>query len=337
MKVGIIGCGLIGKKRAAALAKHDRLVAVADSVPERATALAAEFGAVARDARVVLGDAEIEAVVIATTHDHLAGLALQAIESGKHVLLEKPGARRPAELTPLVAAAARRGVSVHVGFNHRFHPALQKAKQLISAGELGELFFIRGRYGHGGRLGYDREWRAQPEISGGGELLDQGAHLIDLAGWFFDEPFEKVHGAIATYYWQMVVEDNAFLTLQTPRGRTAQLHVTWTEWKNMFSLEVTGRNAKLHIEGLGGSYGTERLAFYQMRPELGPPDTTIWEYPGADRSWHAEWAHFQAQIAAKQVSGAPGLESTQAVLSVVERVYEQNDVSWYASRQGTQS
>ena len=330
MKVGIIGCGLIGKKRAAALGKEDKVVAVADVVAERATGLAHETGAEAHAGALgVLMDASVEAVIVATTHDQLAPLALQAIEHGKHVLLEKPGARRPAELAPLVTAAAVRGVSVHVGFNHRFHPALQKAKQLIDAGELGELFFLRGRYGHGGRLGYDREWRAQPELSGGGELLDQGAHLIDLAGWYFDEPFEKVHGVLATYYWQMPVEDNAFLTLQTPAGRTAQLHVTWTEWKNLFSLEITGRDAKLHIEGLGGSYGTERLAFYQMRPELGPPDTTIWEYPGADNSWRLEWQHFRRQIESGQVAGEPGLESTQSVLSVVERVYEQNKVSWY--------
>jgi predicted dehydrogenase len=329
MKLGIIGCGLIGKKRVAALGPDDRVVAVTDLVPERAAALARESGArVLADAHSLLREPEVEAVVIATTHDQLAALALESVECGKHVLLEKPGARKPAELQPVEAAAARRGVSVHVGFNHRFHPALQKAKQLIDEGALGDLFFIRGRYGHGGRLGYEREWRAQPEVSGGGELLDQGAHLIDLSAWLFGERFETVHGVIATYYWQMPVEDNAFLTLQTASSRIAQLHVTWTEWKNTFALEITGRNAKLHIEGLGGSYGTERLAFYQMRPELGPPDTTIWEYPGADSSWNLEWQHFKQQVAKHQVEGAPGLSSTREVLSVIERVYRMNKVSW---------
>ena len=96
----------------------------------------------------------------------------------------KPAGRRAAELDPVIEAARRNGVLVRVGFNHRYHPALLQARRLIEEGELGELMFLRGRYGHGGRVGYDREWRADPELSGGGELIDQGVHLIDLARWF---------------------------------------------------------------------------------------------------------------------------------------------------------
>jgi predicted dehydrogenase len=207
---------------------------------------------------------------------------------------------------------------------------LQKAHALVSEGRLGPLYYIRGRYGHGGRIGYEREWRAQPEVSGGGELLDQGAHLIDLAAWFFDAPFRDVHGLIATYFWSMPVEDNAFLTLRTEAGLIAQLQVTWTEWKNLFSFEIVGRDAKLHVEGLGGSYGVERLAYYRMKPEMGPPDTTIWEYPGADESWRLQWEHFRGEIAERRVECAPGLESTRDVLQVVERVYQQNGAPWIA-------
>jgi predicted dehydrogenase len=126
----------------------------------------------------------------------------------------------------------------------------------------------------------------------------------------------------------MPVEDNAFLTLRTEAGLTAQLQVTWTEWKNLFSLEIVGRDAKLHIEGLGGSYGVERLSHFAMKPEMGPPDTTIWEYPGADCSWKDEWQHFRDEIQAGRVDCQPGLASTRAVLSVVEQVYKQNRVSW---------
>jgi predicted dehydrogenase len=152
--------------------------------------------------------------------------------------------------------------------------------------------------------------------------------LIDLAGWYFAAPFTSVHGVTATYFWNMPVEDNAFLTLRTGAGMTAQLQVTWTEWKNLFSLEIVGRDAKLQIDGLGGSYGVERLSYYAMKPEMGPPDTTIWEYPGADRSWHEEWEHFRGEIAAHCVDCQPGLKSTRAVLSVVEQVYKQNGASW---------
>lgn len=333
MKVGIIGCGLIGQKRAAATGEGDQICAVTDVVAERAQALGKQHGArCAANSLDLVQDPCIEAVVVATPHNQLATNALLALEHGKHVLLEKPGARRPDELDGLRRLAKAKNLTVHVGFNHRFHPALRQARALIDAGELGPLYYIRGRYGHGGRPGYDKEWRASPEISGGGELLDQGAHLIDLAGWYFGEPFENVHGLVATYFWDMPVEDNAFLTLQTATGKIAQLQVTWTEWKNLFSFEIVGRDAKLQVEGLGGSYGVESLRFYKMKPEMGPPDTTIWEYPGADRSWADEWKQFRVECAEQQVECQPGLASTQAVLSVIERVYVQSKVPWLEAR-----
>jgi predicted dehydrogenase len=342
VNVGIIGCGLIGQKRAAAISAEDRVVAVADLATDRAEALARRHSAeVMKDAEALVKRRDVDVVVVATTHNVLAETARIAVEHGKHVLLEKPGARRPAELEALAELARSQSVCVQVGFNHRYHPALLKAHALIRAGEIGPLYYIRGRYGHGGRIGYDREWRANPEISGGGELLDQGAHLIDLAAWFFDASFTKVHGVLATYFWNMPVEDNAFLTLETGAGMIAQLQVTWTEWKNLFSFEIVGRDGKLHIDGLGGSYGVERLAFYKMRPEMGPPDTTIWEYPGADNSWAEQWRAFSRAVAqggADSESVAPSIASTQRVLDVVERVYQQNKVSWLeASERGSAS
>src|SRR5437764_10325665 len=147
--------------------------------------------------------------------------------------------------------------------------------------------FLRARYGQGGRIGYDKEWRADAKLSGGGELIDQGVHLIDLAQWFLGD-FSEVSGHAATYFWEMPVDDNAFLNLRTPAGQTAWLHVSCTEWKNLFSLELYGRNAKLAIDGLGGSYGVERLTLYKMHPEMGPPETTAREYPGGDVSWDRE-------------------------------------------------
>src|SRR6185295_6175560 len=112
---------------------------------------------------------------------------------------------------------------------------------------------------------------------GGGELIDQGVHLIDLSRWILGD-FVRVHGIARTLYWEMPVDDNAFALMETSGGQIAFLHCSCTEWKNLFSLEIYGRTGKLHIEGLGGSYGTERLAHYQMLPQMGPPETTIWEY-----------------------------------------------------------
>jgi predicted dehydrogenase len=235
------------------------------------------------------------------------------------VLIEKPGARSAAELDCVAQAAAHTGALVRVGFNHRYHRALRKAREVLDSGVLGPLMFIRGRYGHGGRIGYDKEWRSRPEISGGGELIDQGMHLVDLARWFLGD-FVSVQGSIATYFWDMPVEDNGFLLLETARGQTAFLHASCTEWKNLFSLEIYGRTGKLEINGLGGSYGTERLVHYHMLPEMGPPPTTIWEYPMADDSWQSEFQDFLEDVRLGRQPD-PGIAAAQAALRVVETVY----------------
>ena len=318
--VAIIGCGLIGTKRAQAVGDC-RVRVCCDTVLERAEQLAARFpGAEAySDWRAAAAHAEVDIVIVATTHDQLAVVAEMAAAAGKHVLIEKPGARRAAELEPVLREAQRTGVAVRVGFNHRYHRAIQEARRIFLSGALGEMMFVRGRYGHGGRVGYGREWRADPDLSGGGELLDQGVHLIDLARWFLGD-FERVQGHIGTYFWNMPVEDNAFLILTTPAGKTAFLHATWTEWKNLFSLEICARHGKLDVSGLGGSYGVERLAFYRMSPQMGPPETTMWEYPMPDNSWNTEFADFLEDIRLRR-DPVPGIPDAQAALRIIENVY----------------
>jgi predicted dehydrogenase len=316
--VAIVGAGLIGRKRASAL-QGARLVAVADLDLGRARALADPVGAAATSdwASAVRRD-DVDLVIVATTNESLAPVSCAAAAAGKHVLVEKPAARSVAEVDRIAAAAAP-GTLVRVGFNHRYHPALQLAREIVDSGVLGPLMFVRGRYGHGGRVGYESEWRADPERSGGGELIDQGVHLIDLAGWFLGA-WASVQGVAATYFWKMPVDDNAFLTLRTREGQTAFLQVSCTEWKNLFSLEIYGRDGKLAIDGLGGSYGVERLTHYRMLPEMGPPDTSAWEFPRGDRSWTLEMAEFLEDIRLGRAPAA-GLPAARAALEVVETVY----------------
>lgn len=320
MKVGIIGCGLIGQKRAKARG-HAQVVMCADPILERAQALAKLVPDCkpVEDWKAVVTNPEIDIVIVATTHASLAEVTLAAVQAGKHVLVEKPGARRVAELEPIVEAAKKTGVLVHIGFNHRYHRAFRKARELIDANEIGDLMFLRARYGHGGRIGYDKEWRAVPELSGGGELIDQGVHLIDLAGWFLGD-FSEIQGFAHTYFWDMPVDDNGFLLLKTPQKQTAFLHASCTEWKNTFSFEIYGRNGKLAINGLGGSYGVEQLAFYKMLPAMGPPETMLWEYPMADDSWDVEFAEFLEDIRLNRQPQA-GLDAACAALRVVETIY----------------
>jgi predicted dehydrogenase len=322
IRVAIVGCGLIGRKRADAL-PNGALVAACDVELARAEALASPRGALAsNDWRAVVARNDVDGVVVATTHDQLALVATEAARRGKHLLIEKPGARRARELDELVGIVSTQDLCARVGFNHRFHPAMQKARELVDAGAIGTPQYVRGRYGHGGRPGYDREWRAVPALSGGGEAIDQGMHLLDLARWFLGD-FTHVEGATATYFWDMPVEDNVFFLLRTGDGAIAQLHASWTEWKNLFSFEVTGRDGKLEIAGLGGSYGTERITYYRMLPAMGPPETTSWEYPMADSSWRLETEAWFADIAARRPS-TPGIADAQRALDVIERVYAVN-------------
>mgnify|MGYP003387566476 CR=1 FL=1 len=319
--IGVVGCGLIGGKRSKSLGMRGRLVACADTNIDRAQNLARGSGArVFVDWRELLRMTEVDVVVVATLHDSLAEITLAAVEAGKHVLVEKPAARTATELLPIIEAADRRGVKVHVGFNHRYHRSLRKAKELVDRGELGELMFIRARYGHGGRVGYDKEWRSKPELSGGGELIDQGPHLIDLSRWFLGEMTE-VQGFAHTYFWDMPVDDNGFMLLKNQKKQAAFLHVSCTEWKNLFSMEVYGKLGKLDLSGLGGSYGIEKITWYKMLPEMGPPETMCWEYPMGDDSWAVEIAEFFDDILNDRPPAA-SLNDGYAALKIVESVYQ---------------
>ena len=323
MNVGIIGCGLIGKKRADSLGANGKLVACADPQVDRAKALAAKFGARAsEDWRAVASAPDVDLVFVATPHHSLVDATRVAVEHGKHVLVEKPAARSANELEPLVAEAERRGALVRVGFNHRYHRAFRKARELVDNGSVGELMFLRARYGHGGRVGYEKEWRADVKMSGGGELIDQGTHLIDLARWFLGD-FTTISGTAQTYFWNMPVDDNAFLMLCTAKRQVAWLHASATEWRNTFSMEIYGRDGKLQIDGLGGSYGIERLTWYKMLPEMGPPEIMAWEFPMADDSWNAELAAFLEDIRLKR-QPSPNLRDALAALRVVEKIYKES-------------
>ena len=321
MNYAIVGCGLIGKKRLAGMPARSKLVVACDTNLSRAEELAglAKTGRTVADFEQAVTDPQVDAVIVAVINSKLAEISAAAIRAGKHVLVEKPGGISVEQIKGLMALADKHGVQVRVGFNHRYHPAIQKAREIFQSGVMGELMFIRGRYGHGGRVGYDKEWRANPKLSGGGELIDQGIHLIDLAGWFLGS-FEKIEGHATTYFWNMPVDDNAFLSLRTAKGQTAWLHVSCTEWKNLFSFEVYGRHTKLHIEGLGGSYGTERLYHYQMKPEMGIPDTKLYEYPAPDESWGVEMFEFERDVLKKRVPEA-GLAQAHAALQIVETIY----------------
>jgi predicted dehydrogenase len=326
-RVAIIGCGLVGEKRTRLLAPG-QVTVTCDLNLERAKKIAAlSPGCEATDSvETAVTSLNVDCVMIATLNAALAPIARQALAAGKHVLAEKPGAISVREVEELESVSKKTGALYRIGYNHRYHPAFLKAREIFESGALGPIMFVRGRYGQGGRIGYDKEWRADPKLSGGGELIDQGVHLIDLAGIFLGE-FTQVDGHLATYFWDMPVDDNAFMSLRNAEGKTAWLHASCTEWKNMFSLEIYGRVGKLQMDGLGRSYGVEKLTYYKMLPQMGPPETTVWEFPGEDDSWKIEMQEFFDDIRLKRMP-QPGLKEAKAVLRVVEALHRKSNVAW---------
>jgi predicted dehydrogenase len=320
-RVGIVGCGLIGHKRADSL-DGDELVGCYDLAADAASALAAEHGATACATLDELWALRPDIVVVAVSHDRLAQLSVAALQHGAHVLVEKPAGLSAAQIDTIDGAAQAAGRRVKVGFNHRFHPGIHRAITEARSGIHGDILHVRGRYGHGGRIGYDQEWRADVQRSGGGEIVDQGMHLLDLTHWLLG-PLPLHSALLRTQFWDTEVDDNAALILGEHDSRTAPwalLHVTWTEWKNLFSLEIYCRTAKLHVEGLVRSYGPQKLRIFKMKPELGPPDVEELDYPAQDNSWLTEWRHFREAIA-DDTPVLGGLEDARFAWETIDAAY----------------
>lgn len=337
LTVGIVGCGRIGAKRADALAPNDVLVGCCDLNATAAAELARKQGCRVCATTQELLLMEPDVVVVAAVHDQLAALAELALMSGAHVLVEKPAAVSTAQIDRLIECQQAVARLVKVGFNHRFHPGIVRAVEEVHSGRHGELMHLRARYGHGGRPGYDREWRAQPLRSGGGDLIDQGMHLLDLSNWLAG-PLPLHSALLRTQFWDAPVEDNAALLLGESGSRTdpwAMLHVSWTEWKNLFSLEIYCVTAKLQVDGLVGSYGPQRLRIYRMGPRLGPPALEEINYPDDDPSWTAEWEHFAAAVVAQD--GRPLLGDLQSARDALEQVEAAYAGSPYAQMRSVES
>jgi predicted dehydrogenase len=295
MRVAVVGCGLIGARRAAQIVAHPdtELATVVDASESAAQAAASRYGVPARTAwQDATGDPDVDAIVVATPNAYLCEISCAALASGKHVLAEKPMGRNLAEARAMERAAAQAARVLKIGFNHRYHPAIRRARELVAAGAIGEPISARARYGHGGRPGYEREWRGDATLAGGGELTDQGVHVADLLHWFLGLPDEGF-AYLQTAVWPIApLEDAAFALFKFPSGCIAGVHTSWTQWKNLFSLEIAGTTGGLAIEGLGGSYGVERLIETRRRMEGGVPETSETLFEGEDRSWELEWADF---------------------------------------------
>ena len=241
MNFGLIGAGGIGRVRAQALHATPgcRLAAVADLDQARAASIAA--GAPCFSGyRELLAAAEVDAVVLSTPPPSHEEIVLAALESGKHVLCEKPLAPTVAAARRMVEAAGRAGRILTTGFNHRYFPAVKFLKQTLDSGRLGKLDHVRAFAGHEGLSQFSAPWMYDKEVIGGGALLDVGIHIIDLTRYLLGE-VAQVYGVATSGVWGLPAEDNGIAILRSPSGVPATLHATWTEWKGYrFHIEAYG-------------------------------------------------------------------------------------------------
>lgn len=321
--VAVVGCGRMGRRRAAVAAAHPRcrVRAVVDVDRAAVETLATDLGCAAlTDWRVAVDDPAVHVVVVATPNCLLEEITVAALGAGKHVLAEKPMGRSLAEAERMAAAAGTAARVLKIGFNHRYHPALEQMHEAFAGGRIGRLIHLRARYGHGGRPGYAREWRGDAALAGGGELLDQGVHVLDLMHWFAGTP-ERVVAFVQTAVWPVApLEDGAFAMLAYPGGQAAHLHTSWTQWKNLFSFEVHGEHGSLSVEGLGGSYGTERLTTATRRREGGAPHLEERVFEGPDTSWQREWDDFVGALEGHSLRSGHARDGV-AVMRAVDALY----------------
>jgi predicted dehydrogenase len=338
LRVGIVGAGRMGRIRCLSARAHPQseVVGVFDTVAEHARALASEAGCSAdTDWQKLVERKDIDAIVVATPHKYLAPITMAASRAGKYVFCEKPGARNATEAELVLRTVSggshpaeseslyQSNPLLTVGFTLRHYPAIRHARDLVAKGVIGRLLYIRACYGHGGRPDYNLEWRGDLELAGGGELLDQGVHLIDLSRWFLGE-FEQVFGSTGTYFWGSGrdrptdnLEDNAFLSLRTETGTIAWLHASWTQWKNLFSFEIYGSEGSLEVNGLAGHYGPQTLRIARRRAQGGAPELQELEF-GPDKDGHIQdevWAHEWAAFISNVVDYQEGRKGRYASYS----------------------
>lgn len=307
INTGVVGLGHIGIKRIQSFPKELDLVGIYDIDTSKALKITQHYPTTIFPNVDSLCE-HIGAgglLIVATNHLSLAPVARIALKRGIHVLVEKPGAISSTTFEELLSTAISKNVVLRVGYNHRFHPGILAAYKEVMSKKYGDIQFIRARYGHGGRLGYENEWRANREISGGGELIDQGSHLLDLTQFLAGDT-TLIFSDTPTIYWNMNVEDNAILYGEFKNNGKFLLHASWTEWKNLFSLEIFLKTAKIEVFGLGGSYGNETIIIHHMENGLGIPTMKSETFMNLDNSWKLELDDVVSAITGKPSIGADG-------------------------------
>jgi len=322
MNIGIIGAGLIGLKRAEAVnrLKDCKLHSVADIDIEKAKGITEKYGGLSTNNwRKIALSTDINFVIICTQHDVAVEIAIESLKNGKDVLCEKPLGRNAKEAKEIIDVAKQAGQKIMVGFNYRFYPHVKRAKELIKAGYIGEPQYVKAALGHAARPNYDKEWRVDPEKGGGGALLDPGVHIVDLARYLMDEELQKGSVQFQNAYWEIMYEDNAFVTSRTAKGKSVILHSSITEWKNIFSIEIIGTDGYLKLSGRGGFYGQPQISMNKRWAWINGEDDAgeiVENFSSDDNSFYEELKCFVDESGHpihKNATGADGLATAHFI------------------------
>ena len=327
LRAGIIGYGYMGQIRRRNVADHPELELAGICDPARLSEIET-LGVPVYPTYQALADADLDLVFVCTPNNLIPEAAVYALGRKRHVFCEKPPGRSLQDVKRIRAAEeANPGTTLLFGFNHRHHPGITDAKALIDSGALGQILTLRGMYGKDGGYNYPASWRNDPAVGGGGILLDQGIHMLDLFRLFVGD-FVEVVGMRTIAAFDIPVEDNAIVMLRTARGQLAQLHSSATSWKHTFRLEIGCEHGYVTVSGLlskTGSYGRETLVVGRraapgQRQALGNPrEETI--YYDVDPSWDIEVAHFIDCIREeKPVERGTSLDALK-VMEIVDEVY----------------
>jgi len=322
---GIIGFGKMGKIRANAIegSGNGRIVAVYDPCLPMDCSYP-----IAKSTDEIIDSPDVDAVFVCTPNSYIPVLCIQALKAGKHVFSEKPPGFNAAQVEEVVAAERLScNRKLMYGFNHRHHRSIQKMKQIVESGDLGNVLWIRGRYGKEVDDSFFEGWRAKPELSGGGILLDQGIHMIDLLLHLGGE-FDEVSAIVSNLFWKIDgIEDNVFAIFRDNKsGTCASVHSTMTQWRYLFSLEVFLEGGALILNGLktsSGAYGDETLAIKRNPSHLQDGRFECEEHIiyHVDTSWQSETDHFFECIEQNEDIRYGTSSDALNVMRMIDRIY----------------
>lgn len=330
IKIGIAGFGKIGKLRAQILSERDdvNIVGVFDPIKPRKL----KHGTFYKSFDALL-DSDLDAIFICAYNTVLAEYTAKALNKGVHVFCEKPPAMKIEDLGIVFDALKSSPKVLKYGFNHRYHYSVMEAKKIVDSGKMGRLLWMRGTYGKAGSIDYDKNWRNYKKYSGGGILIDQGIHMLDLMRYFSGEKFNKINSLITTSYWNIKVEDNAFVLMQSDNNVIASMHSSATQWRHKFLLEMCFEEGYLNLDGiLSGtrSYAPEKLVighreFEDVTFAMGKPKETI-VYFENDHSWNLEIDEFINAINGKGEIKEGTLQDAYDTLSLLQKAYDNSSI-----------